>query len=298
MKYLKARDLRHALEQAAGAAGERVRYLAGGTDLCLQIADGIADPTLLIDISSVGELRGLARGAEGLRIGAAVTIAELLETAPSPAGTPAGPVSIPNCLLQGAAVIGSPQIRNLATIGGNVCNASPCGDTLAPLIVLDAGFSLRSDRSSREVPAEAFFQGPKETVLEPGEILDSILIPASRLSGRSAFRMIGKRSGQAISQVNVAVWLKLGAGGGAGDGGKIEDIRIAAGSVAPIPLRLDQAERLLRGQVAEPSLLQAAAEAVQEQIRPISDVRTSQAYRRRVAACLFLDAMAEVLEGG
>jgi CO/xanthine dehydrogenase FAD-binding subunit len=296
VKYLKARDLGHALEKAAGAAGERVKYLAGGTDLCVQIADGILDPTLLIDISSVGELRGLAYGAEGSSIGAAVTIAELLETAGSPEGRPADPVRIPDCLLQGAAAIGSPQIRNLATIGGNVCNASPCGDTLAPLIVLAAVFSLRSDRGSRDVPAEAFFRGPKATVLKPGEILDSILIPASHLGGRSAFRMIGKRSGQAISQVNVAVWLEREPGAGAG--GRIRDIRIAAGSVAPIPLRLDEAEQLLRGKVPEPSLLQAAAEAVQEQIRPISDVRTSRVYRRRVTAPLFLDAMAEVLEGG
>jgi len=297
MKYLKARDLGHALDQAAGAGGERVKFLAGGTDLCVQIADGILDPTLLIDISAVGQLRGLERGAEGLRIGSAVTIAELLETARPFEGKPTGSVSIPNCLLQGAAAIGSPQIRNLATIGGNVCNASPCGDTLAPLIVLAASFSLRSGRISRDVPAEAFFLGPKATVLESGEILDSILIPPSHFGGCSAFRMIGKRSGQAISQVNVAVWLKREPGATAGDGGKVQDIRIAAGSVAPIPLRLDQAEQLLRGRVPEPSLLQAAARAVQEQIRPISDVRTSQAYRRRVTASLFLDAMAEVLEG-
>ena len=153
MEYLKAQDLRHAL--TAGAAGERVKFLAGGTDLCLQITDGILDPTLLIDISAVGELRGLQRGAEGLRIGAAVTIAELLETARPLEGKPAESLSIPNCLLQGAAAIGSPQIRNLATIGGNVCNASPCGDTLAPLIVLAAGHALakRGSQPDASLPA-------------------------------------------------------------------------------------------------------------------------------------------------
>jgi len=297
VQYLRARNLKQALLQAAGAAGERVKFLAGGTDLTVQIAEGALDPTLLIDISAAEELRRLERGAEGLRIGAALTIAELLESARAAAGKPAESASIPRCLLQGAAAIGSPQIRHLGTIGGNVCNASPCGDTLAPLIVLAASFTLRSPRGSRVVPAEEFFLGPKATVLEPGEILESILIPVSHLSGRSAFRMIGKRNGQVISQVNIAVWLKWGRSEGAGTiSTPIEDIRIAAGSVAPIPLRLKRAEELLRSVIPDPPLLQAAAGAVQEEIQPISDVRTSQAYRRSVIASLFTDVIGEVLE--
>jgi carbon-monoxide dehydrogenase medium subunit len=316
VQYLKAENLAQALAQAAAAAGERMKFLAGGTDLCVQIAEGALDPTLLIDISAAEELRRIEHGAEGLRIGAALPIAELLEAArAAAAGKRTGSAGIPRCLLQGAAAIGSPQIRQLGTIGGNVCNASPCGDTLAPLIVLAAGFTLSSARGRRVVPAEEFFLGPKATVLEPGEILESILIPASHLSGRSAFRMIGKRNGQAISQVNVAVWLKLEQSGGSASGGgsaaggapgaaagtpaagnSIEDIRIAAGSVAPIPLRLGRAEERLRGSVPDEAALQAAAKAVQEEIRPISDVRTSQAYRRGVAASLFMDVMAEVLE--
>jgi carbon-monoxide dehydrogenase medium subunit len=317
VQYLKAENLAQALAQAAAAAGERMKFLAGGTDLCVQIAEGALDPTLLIDISAAEELRRIEHGAEGLRIGAALPIADLLEAArAAAAGKRTESVAIPRCLLQGAAAIGSPQIRQLGTIGGNVCNASPCGDTLAPLIVLAAGFTLSSARGRRVVPAEEFFLGPKATVLEPGEILESILIPASHLSGRSAFRMIGKRNGQAISQVNVAVWLKLEQSGGSASGGgsaaggapgaaagtpaagnsSIEDIRIAAGSVAPIPLRLGRAEERLRGSVPDEAALQAAAKAVQEEIRPISDVRTSQAYRRGVAASLFMDVMAEVLE--
>jgi CO/xanthine dehydrogenase FAD-binding subunit len=269
-----------------------MKFLAGGTDLCVQIAEGALDPTLLIDISATEELRGIEHSAEGLRIGAAVTIAELLEaTQGAAAGRPPESTPIPRCLLQGAASIGSPQIRHLGTIGGNVCNASPCGDTLAPLIVLAGSFTLRSARGSRVVPAEKFFLGPKATILEPGEILETILIPDSHLQGRSAFRMIGKRNGQAISQVNIAIWLKRER-----SGRSIQDIRIAAGSVAPVPLRLKRAEQHLRGNDPDPSLLQAAAEAVQEEIQPISDVRTSQAYRRSVTASLFLDAMTEVLE--
>jgi carbon-monoxide dehydrogenase medium subunit len=287
---------------AAEAAGQRMKYLAGGTDLAVQIAEGIVDPALLIDISAVGELRRLEESGEGLRIGAALTIAELLE-APraADAGRSAESAALPRCLLQGAGSIGSPQIRHLGTIGGNVCNASPCGDTLAPLIALSAGFALRSARGSRVVAAEEFFLGPKATVMEPGELLESIFIPRTHLQGRSAFRMIGKRNGQVISQVNIAVWLRREQGRVHGTGDErplpIQDIRIAAGSVAPIPLRLRRAEQCLRGRVPEASLLRTAARAVQEEIRPISDVRTSREYRRGVTAALFMDAMAEVLEG-
>ncbi len=296
MQYLMSRNLKQALSRAAEAAGDGMKFLAGGTDLCVQIAEGVVEPTLLIDISEAEELRGIEQSAGGLRIGAAVTMAELLE-APRVAGKAADPRPIPSCLLQGAASIGSPQIRHLGTIGGNVCNASPCGDTLAPLIVLAARFSLRSSQGSRIVPAEEFFLGPKATVLEPAELLESILIPASHLDGRSAFRMIGKRNGQVISQVNVAVWLKRekSEDPGAVDI-PIQDIRIAAGSVAPIPLRLKRAEQLLRGKVPDPPLLQDAARAVQEEIQPISDVRTSKAYRRSVIASLFMEVMGEVLE--
>lgn len=294
MQYLRAQNLGQALAQAAEAAGERMKFIAGGTDLAVQIAEGALDPTLLIDISAAEELRRIGFSAEGLRIGAAVTIAELLEAAQAAAGgRPPKSAPIPRCLLQGAGSIGSPQIRYLGTIGGNVCNASPCGDTLAPLIVLAGSFTVRSVQGSRVVAAEEFFLGPKVTVLEPGEILESILIPPAHLQGRSAFRMIGKRNGQVISQVNVAVWLEREQSKAAA---AIEDIRIAAGSVAPIPLRLGRTEQLLRGRVPDKSLLQAAAKAVQEEIQPISDVRTSQAYRRSVTASLFMDVMAEVLE--
>ena len=287
MQYRTVKSIEEALSQAASAAGEQTKYLAGGTDLVVQIAEGAVYPAMLIDISGIQALRGMKRTAEGLRIGAATTIAEILEAA----GGEAGESGVPECLVQGARSIGSPQIRRLATIGGNVCNASPCGDTLAPIIVLAGTLSLRSGKGRREVPAEEFFLGPKATVLQPGEILEYILIPSSHLEGRCAFRMIGKRNAQVISQVNIAVWLKQ-----AEPGAAIEDIRIAAGSVAPIPLRLRKAEELLRGSVPGEPLLQAAQRAAQEEIRPISDVRTSEEYRRSVTAALFRDALVGTLE--
>jgi len=190
------------------------------------------------------------------------------------------------CLRVAILQMGGPALRTVATIGGNVCNASPCGDTLSPLVALDAAFVLASRSGTRTVSAEQFFVGPKKTVLGPGELLVEIRIATARLAGRSAFRMIGKRNGQVISQVNAAVWLAVG-------GGFIREARVAVGSVAPVPLRLKGTEALLagrsvRGLDVEPVLVRAAAE-----IAPISDVRASLEYRRLVTGSLLRDALLE-----
>jgi CO/xanthine dehydrogenase FAD-binding subunit len=268
------------VEEAVALLGDREgsRPVAGGTDLAVVIADGLRPPALLVDVSGIPSMRGIRRADGGIAIGAATTVAEIASRS-----------DLPACLSKGACAIGSPQIRNLATIGGNICNASPCGDTLAPLVALDAAFVLLSRTGGRTVPAEQFFVGPKETVLRPGELLVEILISAPRLAGRSAFRMIGKRNGQAISQVNAAVWLAV-------ERGVIREARAAVGSVAPIPLRLRATEALLTGKAVRRLDVQAVLAAVDAEIAPISDVRASVEYRRLVAASLFRDALAEVAE--
>ncbi|OHD73707.1 MAG: hypothetical protein A2177_04730 [Spirochaetes bacterium RBG_13_68_11] len=274
MEYRVATTVEEALEALGGRDGSRP--VAGGTDLAVVLADGLgAVPPLLVDVAGIPALQGVRRTADGIAIGPATTIAEIATRS-----------DLPACLCQGARAIGSPQIRNLATIGGNVCNASPCGDTLSPLVALEAAFVLASRSGTRTVPAELFFVGPKKTVLGPGELLVEIRIASARLAGRSAFRMIGKRNGQAISQVNAAVWLAL-------EGGVIREARVAVGSVAPVPLRLKGAEALLvgktvRGLDVEPVLARAAAE-----IAPISDVRASLEYRRLVTGSLLRDALLE-----
>jgi CO/xanthine dehydrogenase FAD-binding subunit len=138
------------------------------------------------------------------------------------------------------------------------------------------------------VPAERFFVGPKKTVLAAGELMVEIRIPAVRLAGRSAFRMIGKRNGQAISQVNVAAWVSV-------EGGVIREARAAVGSVAPVPLRLSAAERLLAGKPVAKLDLAAVLASVDAEIAPISDVRASLEYRRLVTRSLFADALSEAL---
>ena len=284
MEYLIAGSVEEALRLMGGLAGQgrSGRYVAGGTDLAVQLAGAPADgqPDALVDVSGIPELLRLepAPGG-GLRIGAAVRLETLARSA-----------DLPSCLSQGARAIGSPQIRALGTLGGNLCNASPCGDTLAPVIALGGRLALASVER-REVPAEEFFTGPKATVLRPGELLVEVLFEGAALAGRSAFRGIGQREGQDISQVNVAVWLLL-------EAGRVSEVRAAAGSVAPTPVRLTAAEKLLHGRAWSPGLGREAGQAASEEVRPIDDVRAPAAYRRLLTAALLREALAEACEGG
>jgi CO/xanthine dehydrogenase FAD-binding subunit len=269
----------HTLEDAFALLGSRsnAKPIAGGTDLAVVLADTLISPDTLVDVASIPSLVGVRASRQGVSFGAATRVTVI-----------ASDTGLPACLVEGARSIGSPQIRNLATIGGNICNASPCGDTLAPLISLDAVFVLASRTGTRDVRAEDFFLGPKKTVIRADELLVEIRIDARHLGGSSAFRMIGKRNGQAISQVNAAVWLDA-------DTGIISDARAAIGSVAPIPLRLRRTEALLRGRKTDAIDMKEILAAVDAEISPISDVRASVEYRRLVSGSLFRECLEEVL---
>jgi CO/xanthine dehydrogenase FAD-binding subunit len=286
MEYLVAGSVEEALRLAGSLAarGRRHRYVAGGTDLAVQLAgseQAAETPDALVDVSGIPELLRLESGDGALSIGAAVRLETLARRE-----------DLPACLVQGARAIGSPQIRSLGTLGGNLCNASPCGDTLAPVIVLDGRLVLASPQGQREVPAEDFFTGPKATVLRSAELLVEVRFDAETLAGRSAFRSIGQREGQAISQVNVAVWVRGGAG-------KVAEIRAAAGSVAPTPVRLVAAEKVARGRTWSDALGREAGLAAAEEVHPIDDVRAPAAYRRLLTAALLREALAEACgEGG
>ncbi len=261
--------------QARVAAPEG-RFIGGGTDLMVLMAADMLSPDPLIDISRIPELRGIRETEEGLEIGAATPLAEL-----------ASDPRLPSVLVQGAASVGSLQIRNLATVGGNICNASPCGDTITPLIVLEGELVLISPAGRREVAVAEFFTGPKKTVLNQDELLAGIKIPRKNLSGGSSFKKIGQRNGQIISQVNVAVWVKVKAGR------KVGEIRAAAGSVGPVPIPLLKAAATLKGSGMTPGIIADAARLASIEISPISDVRATADYRRSVIGTLLTDALAE-----
>ena len=277
MRYLKPSSVDEAANLLDSSQG---MILAGGTDACVYMAEGLCHPETLIDLGDISSLRGIQitvndRKDETILIGACTTIAEI-----------AASKAIPKCLRQGAQAIGSPQIRNLGTIGGNICNASPCGDTLAPLLTLDARFVLRSSGGTRTVESGDFFTGPKQTILEPNEILESIELPATSRGKVSAFRMIGNRNGQAISQANASVCLTIVEG-------IMSDPRVAVGSVAPVPLRLEKLETFLAGKRIEEISRAEIKGPVLERIRPIDDVRSSATYRQEVTVALIFDALAD-----
>lgn len=274
MEYIVPATLAEALE-ASGKTG--MKFIAGGTDLCVQMEEHIIVPEILIDIAGLDELDYIKEDNNGLHIGSAVKIADI-----------AASTLLPACLRDGARAIGSPQIRNLGTLGGNICNASPCGDTLAPLVVLKAEFLLVSAKGERKAAAADFFTGPKATVLNTGEILTEIVIPKKMMQGASAFAMIGKRKGQVISQANTAVRLLC-------RDGVITEAGIAAGSVAPVPLRLPKTEAYIIGKKAEGISRRGIGTAVAEEIVPIDDVRASKEYRYSVTGTLVYDAVMKAL---
>jgi len=277
MKYLFPISIKEALRYVSSEKDSK--FIAGGTDLIIQISDGFITPKALIDLSRIEKLKKIKKIKEGFKVGAAVTLEKI-----------ASSEFLPQCLIQGAKSIGSPQIRNLGTIGGNICNASPCGDTLTPIIILGGILVLISPYGKREVPAKDFFIGPKKTTLAKNEILTEIIFKKAFLDGgNSSFKKIGKRNGQAISQVNVALWLKK-----RGKSNEIKDIRIAVGSVAPIPLRLEKVEKFLKGKTINQEILKDALKMIDEQIEPISDVRASENYRRMVVGSLFQDVFKEI----
>jgi carbon-monoxide dehydrogenase medium subunit len=263
------------VEECVRALTERgpdARLLAGGTDLLPQLKNGLVRPRSVIDLSGVAPLRGLelANGA-GLRIGAAVT-ARTLERDP-------GVVRHYAALAEGAALVGSVQIRNLATLGGNLCNAAPSADMAPPLLALDAEAVIAGPRGRRRVPLTAFFTGVRRTVLEPDELLVEIAVPAPGPGSGGSYARHTPRRELDIAVVGVAAQLTLARG-------VCARARVALAAVAPTPVRATAAEQALEGQRVTPAQLDHAAALAVEAARPISDQRGSAAFRRHLVRVL------------
>ncbi len=277
MRYIIPHTVDEALNQLCGT--EKIKCIAGGTDLAIILADTREYPDVLVDITLINELRGIEKKDNGVQIGAATTLCSI-----------ASSDILPETLTKGAASIGSPQIRNLGTIGGNICNASPCGDTLTPVIALNGTLKLVSKSKERLIKAEDFFTGPKKSVLRDDEILTSVFIKNKYLNEFSSFKKIGKRNGQSISQVNAALWIEFD-----NSKNKIRDIRAAAGSVAPVPLKLKETEEFLKNKSLTDTVIEEVLNIIEKEIKPISDVRAEQDYRKMISRSLFYDLFKEAL---
>jgi len=255
------------------------RALAGGTDLLVRLRTearrGENEPTTLVRLDGVPELRGISITAEGaVRLGACSTHAELLDdVAVRENLAPLG---------QALAELGSPAIRNMGTLGGNLCTASPAGDCLPPLTVLEAQVEIGGPAGLRRMPLAEFITGPGCTRLEPGEAVLAVEAALSDDFAVRHFEKVGRRGALAIAVVSLAALLKL-------DGrGRVAVARLAWGSVGPAVWRCPEAEAALLGVRPTLPALKRVAAIVRKRVSPIDDVRASAEYRREVAGNLLL----------
>jgi len=258
--------------------GEKGWLIAGGTDLLVE-----KDPRVevLIDITGL-ELDYIKSDSQGLRIGATTTFADL-------AVSPILQKSPFNILAQAARQIGTPQIRNVATIGGNICHAVPSADSAPALLVLGATLSISGKTGERVVNIADFFKDVRKDALEKGELLTEVQLPVLPARTGTAFTKKGRVAVADLAVVNAAVRVTLTAGN------TCQDACIALGAVAPVPLRARKAEAMLEGEEPREELLEKVAARAAEEIKPISDIRSSAEYRKTLSRVLVERALKEAV---
>jgi carbon-monoxide dehydrogenase medium subunit len=255
------------LQQHAGSA----RVLAGGTDLFLRMHRRAVLPDVVVDLKRIAELANLSYSEQdGLRIGATVTHSEVAEHAAVQQHYGA--------LVTAANWVGSLQTRHRGTVVGNLCNASPAADTAPALLSYGASVTMVGPDGPREMPLEAFFQGPGRTALGPAEIVTALRLPPP--PGRRGWGY-ARRTRTVIDIALVSSCVVIQASNGV-----CEDVRVSLGAVGPTPLRATQAEAVLRGQQPSAALLAQASRLAAEEARPISDVRCSAEYRKDMVEVL------------
>ena len=252
--------------------GKASRVVAGGTDVMVGLRSGMMRSGYLVDISGLSELKRIEEKKSELVIGSGVTLSEIFSSDAVARVAPA--------LQKASRAFGSRQIRNMATIGGNICRASPAGDSLPVLYAQDAQLELVSSSSLRRIPLSDFIRGPGDTALGAGEILRGVRLKKTPGICVHRFEKVGNRKVLAVSIVSLAALLGLS------NTGVIESVRLAWGSVAPTVVRSTRLEQFLMGKPLTAETLEQAFPLVQEAISPIDDTRASAAYRRRVAVSL------------
>lgn len=253
--------------------GEAARVIAGGTDVVPQLKYEKFAPDHLVTLMKISGLSAIHESNGGLVIGACARLADVKRACARDAGFAA--------LHDALRSIGKVQVMNMGTLGGNLCTASPAADSVPPLLVLNGRVALASREGSRTLDVEDFITGPYAAAMAAGEIMTEIHIPSGKDHRGSAFLKVARVAAD-ISKLSCAVALQR-------DGGRCVSCRVALGAVAPVPMRARGAEEILGGKQIDAALLDEAAERVSAEIRPISDVRSSEAYRREVAAVIFKD---------
>lgn len=267
--------------QIMSELGHGAKPLAGGTDLIVNMKKKMVSPGHLVSLSMIDDLKKIDTSNGLLKIGACLTAAELTESKEIRETLPA--------LSRGAESLGSPLIRNLATIGGNLISARPAADLPPALIAYGAKVALKNSSGERLVSLEDLFLGPGETLIGPNEILTEIHVDSPPPSAGAAYIKLGVREALEISLVNVAAFISMDRDG------SIQEARIALGSVAPTPIRATSAEQILTGEKPSETLFSRAGEAASKDSKPIDDFRASAEYKRAMVEVLTQRALNQAL---
>jgi len=261
--------------------GSGARIIAGGTDLLIQMKRGAIAPPDLVSIKGITCLNGIAESADGFSIGASTPLAIVAEH-------PGIKRSLP-MVAHAALSIGSAQVRNRATIGGNICNAAPSADMAPGLLVLETRLTIAGSKGKRELPLSAFFTGPGTKALERDEIVEQLFIPRPAKNLGMVYIKHGPRRAMDCAVVGVAMCLNIEPSTGI-----IQEARIALGAVAPTPVRAAVTERLMQGNKIAALDLSAIEVQVRQEVSPISDVRASADYRYEMVSVLTTRAIESI----
>jgi CO/xanthine dehydrogenase FAD-binding subunit len=259
----------------------RAKYIAGGTDILVKMKQKAIQAEALVSLRGVSALSNIGHNG-GLSLGSMTPMRSLERD----------PVIIQEyaALARAASLLANPQVRNVATVGGNLCNAAPSADCAPPLLVMQASLKLQGPGGEREVSIDKFFTGPGDTCMEPEEVLTHIQIPKKAKHTGMAFLKVG-RVAQDIAVVNAAAVLVV-------DKTRCVECRLALGAVAPVPLRLRGVEKLVEGEEIGPELLDRVSQMAEQAVSPITDVRSREEYRRIMSGVLIkrsiLQAMGSV----
>jgi len=260
---------------------EEIKVIAGGTDLLIQYYDRLYEVGTWIDLKNIKELKDIRINKNQMEIGAMVTHTQLEKSEDIKKYFP--------ILSQAAADIGSPQIRNRGTIGGNIVNASPAGDLLAPLMAYDAQFKLLSLQKEALISAEEFFIGPKKTILEPAQLLTGIILPLPSERTFGCWIKIGKRKALIIATITLALVVEI-----AEDNKTVKDVRTCLGSVAPTPIEIKEVKEKMIGKNFNQLDFNQLGQIVEDKISPIDDIRGTREYRKDVAKNIMINALEEI----
>jgi carbon-monoxide dehydrogenase medium subunit len=281
-EYFEPKDLQEACNLLDVYKDEAV-ILAGGTDLLVKIKEEILEPRYVINLKRIPGLSSITYDEEGLKIGALTLFRDIFLSGAIKDNYPA--------LHLAAQKMGSPLIRNLATLGGNLSQSSPSADSAPPLLVYGAQVKLVSSKGERIIPLEDFFLGPGKNARSEDEVMTEVQVPAPDNRAKSNFMKLSRRKGMDLSIVNAAALLTPDSSDEV-----CADIKIALGAVAPVPMRAKKAEQTLTGKKLEPNTVREVALVAQEEVAPISDVRASAEYRLDMVRVLTEKVILEMLD--